>query len=176
MAEPIEIFTIGHSTHSAERFLSLLQGHDVQQIVDIRTIPKSRRHPQFNGDALDPYLAGHGITYRHMRELGGLRKPRSNSVNTAWRHPGFRGYADHMETEEFRRGVDNLLDFARAGRTAVMCAEALWWQCHRQLLSDALLARGVPVRHILSAGDAKPHRMSEFARVVDGRPTYPGLL
>ena len=176
MSGTTEIFTIGHSTHPAERFLALLQAHEIEQVADIRTIPKSRRHPQFAREALESFLHEHRINYRHIPELGGLRKPRRDSVNTAWRHAGFRGYADHMQTKEFERGVDNLLSFARAGRTTVMCAEAIWWQCHRQLLSDALLARGVPVRHILSPAEAKPHRMSEFAKLSDGRLTYPGLL
>ena len=176
MTGDIEIFTIGHSTHTAEHFLELLRVHGITQLADIRTVPKSRRHPQFGRETLDAFLASNGIVYRHIAELGGLRKPRSDSVNTAWRHPGFRGYADHMQTEEFERGFNHLLDFARSGRTAVMCAEAVWWQCHRQLLSDALLAHGVPVRHILNAGEAKPHRMSEFAKVTKTRLTYPGLL
>jgi uncharacterized protein (DUF488 family) len=176
MNQPIQIFTIGHSTHTADRFVSLLQAHEIRQLVDVRTIPRSRRHPQFNANTLDTFLASHGIAYRHAPELGGLRKPRSNSLNTAWRHPGFRGYADHMETEEFRRGVDNLLEFAGRSRTVLMCAEAVWWQCHRQLLADALLARGVPVCHILPGGEAKPHRMSEFAKLTGEGLRYPGLL
>ena len=108
--------------------------------------------------------------------LGGLRKARPDSVNTGWRHPGFRGYADHMQTAEFCAGVEALLAFASDSRTTVMCAEALWWQCHRQLLADALLARGVPVCHILGTGDAKLHHLSDFARLENGRVTYPGLL
>ena len=170
------IYTIGHSTHPAEQFLALLRAHEVRQVADIRTVPKSRRHPQFNSDALDAFLHAHGIAYRHFPFLGGLRKPRPDSVNSGWRHPSFRGYADHMASEEFSAGLEALLEFSRAGRTTVMCAEAVWWQCHRQLLADALLARSVPVRHILTAGDAKPHRLSEFAQVSEGRITYPGLL
>jgi len=174
-ADP-EVYTIGHSTRSDEDFLSLLRAHDIGRLADIRTIPKSRRNPQFNSDTLCDFLDRHGITYCHFPLLGGLRKPRSDSVNTAWQHAGFRGYADYMATQEFDRGVDNLLEFARPVRTAVMCAEAVWWQCHRRLLSDALLARGVPVRHITSVGVAKPHQMSDFARVDGGRVWYPGLL
>lgn len=171
-----QIYTIGHSIHPAEQFLALLRAHEVRQVADIRTIPKSRRHPQFNRDALDTYLQAHGIAYRHFPALGGLRTARPDSVNTGWRHPNFRGYADHMQTAEFFAGVGALLAFAAAGRTTVMCAEAVWWHCHRQLLSDALLARGVPVCHILGAADAKPHRLSDFARLENGRVSYPGLL
>jgi uncharacterized protein (DUF488 family) len=171
-----QIFTIGHSIHPADHFLALLRAHEVRQVADIRTVPKSRRHPQFNRDALEMFLRGHDIAYRHFPALGGLRKPRPDSVNTSWRHPGFRGYADHMQTAEFCAGVEALLAFAADSRTTAMCAEALWWQCHRQLLADALLARGVPVRHILGTVDAKPHHLSEFARLENGRVTYPGLL
>jgi uncharacterized protein (DUF488 family) len=175
-ADPPQIYTIGHSIHPAEQFLALLRAHEVRQVADIRTVPKSRRHPQFNRDALDTYLHAHGIAYRHFPALGGLRKPRPDSVNTGWRHPGFRGYADHMQTAEFSAGLEMLLAFAAAAPTTVMCAEAVWWQCHRQLLADALLARGVAVRHILGAAGAKPHRLSEFARLDEGRVSYPGLL
>ena len=170
------IYTIGHSTHPAEQFLALLRAHEVRQVADIRTVPKSRCHPHFNSDALDAFLHAHGIVYRHFPSLGGLRKPRPDSVNSGWRHPSFRGYADHMATAEFSAGVDALLEFSRAATTTVMCAEAVWWQCHRQLLADALLAQRVPVRHIIGPGDAKPHRLSEFAQVREGRITYPGLL
>jgi uncharacterized protein (DUF488 family) len=171
-----EIYTIGHSIHPAEQFLALLLAHEVRQVADIRTVPKSRRHPQFNRDALDRYLHTHGIGYRHFPALGGLRKPRPDSINTGWRHPGFRGYADHMETAEFSEGLEALLAFADGGRTTVMCAEAVWWQCHRQLLADALVARGIGVRHILGAANPKPHHLSDFARLDNGRVSYPGLL
>jgi uncharacterized protein (DUF488 family) len=169
------IWTIGHSTRPADEFLALLQAHGIEQIADIRTVPKSGRHPQFNKEALDALLAAHGRGYRHFPSLGGLRKPRRDSTNTAWRHPSFRGYADHMQTPVFQEGAAALLEFATRP-TAVMCAEAVWWQCHRQLLSDALVARGVTVRHILGLDPPKPHRLSEFARVVDGTVQYPGLL
>ena len=169
------IWTIGHSTRSAEDFLVLLDAHGIEQIADIRTVPKSARHPQFNSRELDALLAAHGRVYRHFPALGGLRKPRRDSINTAWRHPSFRGYADHMQTGEFRDAVTALLAFA-SRPTAVMCAEAVWWQCHRRLLADALVARNVTVRHILGAGEAKVHELNEFARVADGSVSYPGLL
>jgi uncharacterized protein (DUF488 family) len=173
---PPRIYTIGHSIYPAEQFLALLRAHEVRQLADIRTVPKSRRHPQFNSEALDACLHAHGIGYRHFPALGGLRRPRPDSINTGWRHPGFRGYADHMQTREFAAGVEALLVFAGGGRTAVMCAEAVWWRCHRQLLSDAVVARGVEVRHILGTADPKPHHLSDFARLNNGRVWYPGLL
>jgi uncharacterized protein (DUF488 family) len=171
-----QIFTIGHSTHPAEQFRRLLLAHNISQLADVRTIPKSRRHPQYNADALEALLAAEGIIYRHFPALGGLRKPRSDSLNTAWQHAGFRGYADHMQTTEFARAIDDLLMFAQHGTTAIMCAEAMWWQCHRRLLSDALLARGVSVCHIFPNAESKPHDMSEFARVDGQKVAYPGLV
>ena len=169
------IYTIGHSTHSADAFLALLRMHGVTQLADVRTMPMSRRHPHFNRDSLEKFLAASGIRYRHLGGLGGLRKPKRDSTNTAWKHPSFRGYADYMETEAFERAFRELVVFASAGPTAVMCAEAVWWRCHRQLLADALLVQGVPVWHIVGAG-AKPHEMSAFARIRDGKVIYPALL
>lgn len=170
------IYTVGHSNHGAHHFLTLLEAHGIRQVADVRTVPRSARHPQFSKEALAGFLADHGIGYRHFPELGGLRKPRRDSVNTGWRHPSFRGYADYMQTEGFRSALAALEEFSAALPTAAMCAEAVWWQCHRRLLADALLVRGVPVRHILSAGPPKPHELSEFARVTEGSVTYPGLL
>ena len=170
------IYTVGHSTRPAADFLALLTGHEVRQLADIRTVPRSKRHPQFAKEALEAFLAKNGITYRHFPELGGLRKPRADSVNTAWRHPGFRGYADYMQTEAFRHAVEALEAFAEPAKTAVMCAEAVWWRCHRRLLADALYVRGVEVRHIVSTAPPKPHALSEFARESEGWVIYPGLL
>ena len=170
------IYTVGHSNHTAHQFLTLLEAHGIRQVADVRTVPRSARHPQFSKEALAGFLAANGIGYRHVPELGGLRKPRRDSVNTGWRHPSFRGYADYMQTEGFRRALAGLEEFSAALPTAVMCAEAVWWQCHRRLLADALLVHGVPVRHILSAGSPKPHELSEFARITGGSVTYPGLL
>ena len=169
------IYTIGHSTHSADAFLALLRMHGVTQLADVRTMPMSRRYPHFNKNSLEKFLAASGIRYRHLGGLGGLRKPKRDSTNTAWKHPSFRGYADYMETEAFERAFRDLVVFASAGPTAVMCAEAVWWRCHRQLLADALLVQGVPVWHIVGAG-AKPHEMSAFARIRDGKVIYPALL
>jgi uncharacterized protein (DUF488 family) len=170
------IYTIGHSTLAAAAFVDLLAAHEIRQLADIRTIPKSRRHPHFVREALDALLASHAIVYRHFPALGGLRKPRTDSINTAWQNESFRGYADYMQSSAFEDGVADLLTFAQNGRTALMCAEAVWWQCHRRLLADALIVRDVPVLHILSAGEPKPHELSAFARLEGGKVIYPGLL
>ncbi|MGH9410759.1 MAG: DUF488 family protein [Vicinamibacterales bacterium] len=173
---PQPIFTIGHSTLPIDEFVVLLTRNGIWQLADVRTVPRSRRHPQFNKETLGETLAEHGIVYQHFPPLGGLRTPRSDSPNSAWQHSGFRGYADHMQTSEFAQGLDGLLQFASRGPTAVMCAEAVWWRCHRRLLADALLVRHVTVRHILPSGDPKPHELSEFARVDGLMLTYPGLV
>ena len=175
------LFSIGHSTRSLDDFVALLRAHGVTQLADIRTVPKSRRHPHFWREALSQSLPAAGIAYRHMGGLGGLRKPRADSTNTGWRHPSFRGYADYMETPEFARALDELMEWAGesgpTGATAVMCAEAVWWQCHRQLIADALVARGVEVRHIMSAASAPAHSLTDFSRVDrDLRVSYPGLI
>jgi uncharacterized protein (DUF488 family) len=169
------IYTIGHSTHSADAFLAMLQAHGVTQLADVRTMPMSRRHPQFNRAALDAFLGASGIRYRYMGALGGLRKPNRNSVNTGWQNASFRGYADYMQTEAFEIALGELVEFARQGSTAIMCAEAVWWKCHRQLLADALVAQGVPVWHIMTGG-VKPHELSAFARLQDRKVIYPALL
>ena len=174
MREPI--YTVGHSRQSAEAFLSLLQGHGIRQLADVRRIPKSSRHPHFRLEPLAALLESHGIAYRHFPALGGRRVASSDSVNTAWRVEAFRGYADYMRTGAFKAAVEALLTFALPARTAVMCAEAVWWQCHRRLLADALLVQGVPVLHILSSATPKAHELSEFAREDSGELTYPGVF
>ncbi|HVL67314.1 MAG TPA: DUF488 domain-containing protein [Vicinamibacterales bacterium] len=176
MSDAPTVYTIGHSTHTADAFLELLQAHGIRQLADVRLIPKSSRHPHFASEPLAHTLAVHGIDYRHFPGLGGRRRPRPDSVNTAWRVEAFRGYADFMGTEAFKQALAALMGFASRAPTALMCAEAVWWQCHRRLLADALVVRGLPVRHILSAGDAKPHELSEFARIDGDEVTYPGLL
>jgi uncharacterized protein (DUF488 family) len=170
------IYTIGHSVRTLPEFLHLLAAHGVRQLADIRTVARSRRHPHFSSDALAVSLADAGIAYRHMKALGGLRKARADSRNTAWRNESFRGYADHMESVEFRSALDALVEWSRDAPTAIMCAEAVWWRCHRQLVADALVARGVEVRHIMSPTDAPAHELSEFARVEDGTVTYRRLI
>jgi uncharacterized protein (DUF488 family) len=170
------IYTIGHSTHTTEAFLALLEAHRIEHLADVRSFPSSRRHPHFNKEALDAQLSRAGISYRHFPELGGFRRPLPDSVNTGLRHPAFRGYADYMQTEAFSQGIVALLAFAAGRQTTVMCAEAVWWQCHRRLLADALIVRHVPVRHILPSGALKPHELSEFAARAEVGVIYPGLL
>ena len=170
------IFTIGHSTRALPEFVALLEAHGIAQVADVRRFPASARHPHFNKDALEAALAVRGIGYRHFPELGGRRRPSPDSPNTALRHESFRGYADHMQTPGFESGLLDLLRFSELATTALMCAEAVWWHCHRKLLSDVLLVRGVQVRHILSTAAPKSHALSEFARESSGRVTYPGLL
>ncbi len=168
------IFTIGHSTRTLDELLALLQAHNVTRLADIRTVPRSRRYPHFAREALASSLPAHGIAYKHFPGLGGLRRPLRESINTAWRNDSFRGYADYMGTASFERSLDDLLAFADGDRTAVMCAEAVWWRCHRRLLADALVARDVEVFHIVSRSDTVRHQLSPMARVVNGRVTYPG--
>jgi uncharacterized protein (DUF488 family) len=170
------VYTIGHSTRSIEDFIALLQAHGVTQLADVRTVPKSRRHPHFAQDALSVSLPAAGIAYRHFAGLGGLRKPAPDSSNGGWRHAGFRGYADYMQTAAFATAIDDLISWAQNAPTAVMCAEAVWWRCHRQLIADALVARGFEVRHITSAKAAAAHVLTSFARVDGERVTYPGLV
>jgi uncharacterized protein (DUF488 family) len=168
-----QIWTIGHSTRSIDEFISLLEKNGIKLLADVRSWPGSKRYPHFNKEALAKSLSEHGIRYEHFPELGGKRKPRRDSGNTAWRNASFRGYADHMETEDFRKGVERLLDLSRkVGPTAIMCAEALWWRCHRALLSDYLKACGVNVMHILGANHLEPHPFTSAARIVNGKLSY----
>lgn len=170
------IFTIGHSTRSLDELVGLLSTHGVAQLADIRTVPRSRRHPQFAIEALSSSLPAAGITYRHFPDLGGLRKPRPESMNAGWRHPGFRGYADYMGTREFDDALSALIVWSEVAPTAIMCAEAVWWRCHRRLVADALVARGIEVRHIISAVEPRRHTLTEFGRIQGGQVTYSGLF
>lgn len=170
------LFTIGHSVRPLDEFLTLLRAYGVTGLADVRTIPRSRRHPHFSWDSLETSLPAAGIVYRHVPTLGGLRKPRRDSENRGWRHEGFRGYADHMATPAFTAAIDELLAFGRSHVVAVMCAEAKWWECHRQLIADALIARGIEVRHIMSPRDAPAHELTPFGRIDGGQVTYPALL
>jgi uncharacterized protein (DUF488 family) len=172
----LTIWTIGHSTRSAEQFGQLLLTHDIKHLVDVRSYPGSRRLPLFNKETLANYLASIGIRYHHMPKLGGRRKPQPDSRNTAWQNASFRAYADHMSTEEFSEGVNELLEVSTQDRTAVMCAEALWWRCHRGLISDYLKAADATVVHILSETKTETHPYTAAARIVDGCLSYEGLL
>ncbi|HET7341309.1 MAG TPA: DUF488 domain-containing protein [Methylomirabilota bacterium] len=170
------LWTVGHSTRALPALIALLGAHGVGMVADVRRFPRSRRHPQFDTDALARDLPAAGVGYVHLAGLGGFRRARRDSVNTAWRNASFRGYADYMQTGEFARHLDTLLTLAAATPTAIMCAESVPWRCHRSLISDALVARGVEVRHILSATRADRHVLSQTARVEDGRLTYPGPI
>jgi len=151
----------------------MLEAHSVAQIVDVRTIPKSRRVPQFNGESLATELPARGVKYVHLKSLGGLRHATKESINTGWRNASFRGYADYMATEEFRRGIERLLELASDERSAIMCAEAVPWRCHRSLIGDALLVRGVRVEDIMSAKIRREHTLTPFAKVQGLEITYP---
>jgi uncharacterized protein (DUF488 family) len=167
------ILTIGHSTRPIDEFIGLLLAHGVSRLVDVRTVPRSRHNPQFNRDTLPETLAAEGISYTHMPGLGGLRHARADSPNRGWRNDSFRGFADYMQTGEFAENLEKLIGLGRRERIAVMCAEALPWRCHRSLIADALLARGVRVAHIM--GKAKPaaHELTPFARIVGDTVVYP---
>jgi uncharacterized protein (DUF488 family) len=169
----VTVFTIGHGARDIDGFLDLLRGAGVRRLVDVRTAPGSRKHPQFGRDALAASLAGVGIEYGWEGEaLGGWRRARPDSRHTALRSSGFRGYADHMETEAFRTARDRLVEGSAHIATAVMCAESLWWRCHRRLLADALLAAGCEVRHIMDGPRLGPHRLSSQARIEGDLPVY----
>ena len=169
------VFTLGHSTRPIGDFLDLLREHGVQVLVDVRRYPGSRRHPQYSREALAASLQEAGIHYMHEPDLGGRRAVRPGSPHTAWRVDAFRGYADHMETPEFGAALERLMDRAARETVAILCAEAVPWRCHRRLISDALVARGVEVRHILGRGRADPHEIDPIARILPGgRLLYAG--
>ena len=169
----MRIWTIGHSTRTIDEFISLLEANGIKLLADVRAWPGSKRYPQFNKEALGESLNTHGIRYEHFPELGGKRKSRPDSRNTAWRNASFRGYADYMETEQFQKGIERLLEIAsEAGAIAIMCAEAVWWRCHRSLIADYLKARAVQVLHILSANKVEPHPYTPAARIVNGELSY----
>lgn len=167
------VFTVGHSTHPLGEFVAMLRAHGVKRVVDVRTIPRSRHNPQYESSALEAGLAEAGIGYRWARDLGGLRHPRKDSVNGAWRNASFRGFADYMQTPEFAAAVTDLVAEAAGGGLAIMCAEAVPWRCHRSLIADALLVRGLLVQDILSREKARPHELTPFAVVNGSTITYP---
>jgi len=171
----MRFYTIGHSTRTLDELVEALKSFGVRTLVDIRTVPRSRHVPQFNRESLRQTLPRRRIRYRHLPALGGLRKPRAGSENTAWRNASFRGFADYMGTPEFSGGLDELRSLSReAGPVAVMCAEAVPWRCHRSLVADALAARGDTVVHIMAPGKGNPHKVTPWAKVDGTRVTYPG--
>jgi uncharacterized protein (DUF488 family) len=167
------VFTIGHSTRGWKEFLEILRAHGIQRVVDVRSIPRSRHNPQFNREILSMRLRRARIGYVHLQKLGGLRRARHDSQNLGWRNTSFRGFADHMQTSEFEAGLQRLIRLAGHRRSAVMCAEAVPWRCHRSLIGDALTARGLRVEDIVSKGRARLHALTSFGRVRKGRVTYP---
>jgi uncharacterized protein (DUF488 family) len=170
---PDVLWTIGHSTRPINEFLSLLKAHGVERLVDVRTVPRSRYNPQFNTETLAQSLACAAIHYRHSVQLGGLRKPKKDSINTGWRNVSFRGYADYMQTEQFSEAVEELMAYGTSKKVAIMCAEAVPWRCHRSLIADALVSRGWKVRHIMTETKVDPHRLTSFARVKNSSLYYP---
>jgi uncharacterized protein (DUF488 family) len=168
------IFTIGHSTCPIGDFLEMLQAHGVRRLVDVRTVPRSGHNPQFNREDLSRTLHGRSLHYRHMPGLGGLRRPRRDSINTAWRNTSFRGYADYMQTPEFAENLAALIELGRQEPAAVMCAEAVPWRCHRSLIADALLVRGIDVLEIASATRTTPLKLHPWAHVEGTDISYPG--
>ena len=171
----LAIWTIGHSTRTIEEFIGILQANQIETLVDVRHFPGSRKFPHFNKVALHDALLAAGIRYEHLVELGGRRPIHRDSHNVAWRNASFRSYADYMETQPFRDGVDHLLEIARTGRTAIMCSEAVWWRCHRSMIADYLKAMGVHVFHILGAKKVQEHPYTSAAQLVGGRLSYEGI-
>ena len=173
---PLVVFTIGHSTRTIAELIRLLKAHGVQRVIDVRTMPRSRHNPQFNRPGLSRSLHNARIHYRHLPGLGGLRHARRDSTNTAWRNASFRGYADYMQTAAFEESLDQCVALAKQERVVLMCAEAVPWRCHRSMIADALLARGIEAREIASAVRTRSHTLTPWARVNGTRVTYPGAL
>jgi len=172
MSPRLTIWTVGHSTRPIGEFTDFLRAHEIRLLVDVRTIPRSRHNPQFNTDTLTPSLREVSIQYRHLPGLGGLRKPKKDSFNDGWRNASFRGYADYMQTDEFLKALEESMMHGRQYPTAIMCAEAVPWLCHRSLIADALVTRDWDVRHIMSPEKATPHILTSFAHFENGRLTY----
>jgi uncharacterized protein (DUF488 family) len=172
----LEIWTVGHSTRPIEELIEALRSFEIKVLVDVRSFPGSKRYPQFNKKNLKASLTEAAIDYQHFAELGGRRRARTDSLNMAWRNESFRGYADYMETESFRDGILRLLEIARVSKTAVMCSEAVWWRCHRSLISDYLKAKGIEVNHIMRTGKSEPHPFTSAAGIVNGELSYRGVF
>jgi uncharacterized protein (DUF488 family) len=169
------IFTVGHSTRQIDEFVGLLQMHGIKEVVDVRSIPMSRHNPQFNGESLKESLKQNKIRYKHLTKLGGLRHSKKDSMNLGWRNVSFRGFADYMATPEFSEGLEALEQIASVRETAIMCAEAVPWRCHRSLIADALVKKGWLVRDIISRTPAAKHRLTPFLKVRKGQLIYPAL-
>jgi uncharacterized protein (DUF488 family) len=172
----LEIWTVGHSTRSIDELIEALQSFEIKVLADVRSYPGSKRYPQFNQGNLRASLTEAAIDYQHFPELGGRRRANPDSLNMAWRNESFRGYADYMETEGFRDGILRLLEIARVSKTAVMCSEAVWWRCHRSLISDYLRVKGIEVNHIMRTGKSEPHPFTSAARIVNGELSYRGVF
>ena len=168
------VYTIGHSTRTIEDFIKLLNAYGIEQVVDVRTIPRSRHNPQFNKDVLAKSLSDAKIKYLHLLQLGGLRRALPDSVNKAWKNDSFRGYADYMQTSEFQSALERLVGLSKRRRIALMCAESVPWRCHRSLIADALLVQKIPAIHIFSATTSKKHKLTPWAKVRTKTITYPG--
>jgi len=169
-----EIWTIGHSTRSIEKFVEMLMSFNIEVLVDIRSFPGSKRFPQFNKENLSGSLLTNKINYVHILRLGGRRTPKRDSKNTGWKHESFRGYADYMETEYFQKGIDELIEIAEKRKTAIMCSEAVWWKCHRSMISDFLKLSGWNVQHIMDKMKADEHPYTQPAKIIDGKLDYTG--
>ena len=176
MNDQLSIWTLGHSTLSIEEFIARLKCFEITLLADVRSFPGSRRYPHFNKENLTSALIDARVRYEHFRELGGRRRPRPDSLNMIWRNESFRGYADYMETPEFRGGIERLLDLVQQQRVAIMCSEAVWWRCHRSMISDYLKVKGIDVLHIMGEGKTEPHPFTAAARVVNGELSYRGVL
>ncbi len=172
----LKLWTIGHSTRSIDEFTDALKSFEIQILGDVRSFPGSRRCPQFNKENLKASLAEAGIEYIHLPDLGGRRRAKPDSLNMAWQSKTFRGYADYMETADFQKGIALLLEVAREQRAAIMCAEAVWWRCHRSLISDYLKANEVEVTHIMAAGKSQTHPFTSAASIIGGKLSYRGVL
>ena len=166
------IWTIGHSTRPFDEFVAMLRSFDIELVADVRNYPGSRKYPQYNQDNLQTALPQHGIQYVHFKNLGGRRKPNPDSKNTAWRHMAFRGYADYMQTTDFKEGIEELENMAAKQRTAYMCSEAVWWRCHRSMMSDYLKAHGWQVMHIMNVAKAEEHPYTSPAKIINGELSY----
>ena len=174
--KPHLIYTIGHSTHTIDEFIHILRHYGIEKVIDIRSIPKSRHNPQFNQEDLREALHNHHIAYKHMKILGGLRHTTKESINTAWRNASFRGFADYMQTDDFKKGLEELIQYASEKKVVIMCAEAVPWRCHRSLIGDALLIRYFTVIDIMSETSSRPHTLTPWAKVHGLTITYPGEI